>query len=122
MAIEVRAKRGGLAFPEPSRALGQVNDVALVAVQRLLFRLTCEVMMMTRSHHLLRGALPLVPAVCLALIFLLAISPVGASGLTMSLSYPASGRELANPYIGNAVWATDPSQHEQPFSLAYATV
>ena len=122
MAIEVRAKRGGLAFPEPSRALGQVYDVALVAVQRRLYRLTGEVMMMTRSHHLLRGALPLVPAVCLALIFLLAISPVGASGLTMSLSYPASGRELANPYIGNAVWATDPSQHEQPFSLAYATV
>ncbi len=45
---------------------------------------------------------------------------VGASAVTVAVTYPASGRELINPYMGNAAWANDDSKREQPFTLVYA--
>jgi hypothetical protein len=37
-----------------------------------------------------------------------------------TLTYPASGDVLQNPYIGNAVWANEKNRHQQPFDLVYA--
>jgi len=37
-----------------------------------------------------------------------------------TLTYPASEDVLVNPYIGNAVWANETNDHEQPFTLVYA--
>ncbi|HPF87009.1 MAG TPA: DUF4832 domain-containing protein [Candidatus Limiplasma sp.] len=45
-----------------------------------------------------------------------------AFALSESVSYPASGAELVNPFIGSAVWANDTSDHEQPFTLVYANL
>lgn len=44
--------------------------------------------------------------------------PAGA--LTVTVRYQASSEVLINPYIGNAVWASSASGHEQPFTLVYA--
>ncbi len=43
-----------------------------------------------------------------------------ASAVTVAITYPASGRELVNPYMGNVAWANDASEREQPFTLVYA--
>ena len=40
--------------------------------------------------------------------------------LTVTAWYPASDAVLINPYIGNAVWASDATEHAQPFTLVYA--
>ena len=42
------------------------------------------------------------------------------SALTVSVRYPASDAVLMNPFVGNAVWARDVPEHEQPFTLVYA--
>lgn len=44
--------------------------------------------------------------------------PAGAH--TASVAYPASDAVIVNPYVGNAVWASDKHEPEQPFTLVYA--
>ena len=57
----------------------------------------------------------------LALMISVLIMAAGsASAVTVAVNYPESGRELVNPYIGNAAWANDASKREQPFTLLYA--
>ena len=56
---------------------------------------------------------------CLLLLLLTAlIIPAGAQ--STAADYPASDTVLINPYVGNAVWASDKTAHEQPFTLVYA--
>ncbi|NLI22774.1 MAG: DUF4832 domain-containing protein [Clostridiales bacterium] len=43
-----------------------------------------------------------------------------ARAWTVTAHYPASDAVLQNPFIGNAVWANDAPEHEQPFTLVYA--
>ncbi|NLG34854.1 MAG: DUF4832 domain-containing protein, partial [Lentisphaerae bacterium] len=47
----------------------------------------------------------------------------GGSALAfqVSMEYPASDRFLLNPFIGNAIWASDTTS-EQPFTLVYANL
>jgi len=42
------------------------------------------------------------------------------SALTVSVRYPASDAVFANPFIGNAVWASSAPEHAQAFTLVYA--
>jgi len=58
--------------------------------------------------------------VCLLLLCGLFCAP--ALALTVSVPYAASDAELVNPFIGNAVWANDTSDHPQPFTLVYASI
>lgn len=59
---------------------------------------------------------------CLS-IFLLMAAGLGASAsTTVTVTYPASTREIINPYIGNVAWANSQSQREQPFTLIYANL
>ncbi len=55
----------------------------------------------------------------LLLLFLTAfLTPAGAQQTTVA--YPAGDAVLINPYIGNAVWASDKDTPDQPFTLVYA--
>ena len=56
--------------------------------------------------------------IILSLVLAAACLPAGAQ--TVSAAYPKSDDVLVNPYIGNAVWASDRTAHEQPFTLVYA--
>lgn len=40
----------------------------------------------------------------------------------ITIRYPVETGELVNPYIGNAVWAENDGEHEQPFTLVYANL
>lgn len=57
----------------------------------------------------------------LALVLLL-LGPLSARAAAVKVEYPASDRALANPFVGNAVWASDPSPPGQPFTLVYANL
>lgn len=56
------------------------------------------------------------------LIPVLLLNAISASAVTVSVTYPESGRELVNPYMGSAAWANDESKREQPFTLVYANL
>ena len=43
-----------------------------------------------------------------------------AAGIAVSVHYPASDEAISNPFIGNAIWADDSSERQQPFTLVYA--
>ena len=62
------------------------------------------------------------PLLCALLIILLQISAAGASAVTVAFTYPESEKELVNPYMGSAAWASDASEREQPFTLVYANL
>lgn len=40
----------------------------------------------------------------------------------ITIRYPVETGELVNPYIGNAVWAENDGEYEQPFTLVYANL
>lgn len=46
----------------------------------------------------------------------------GAQASTLRFTYEASDAELINPYMGNAIWAAEEDEHEQPFTLVYANL
>ena len=50
----------------------------------------------------------------------MALPCASARAWTVTARYPASDATLQNPFIGNAVWASDTPEHEQPFTLVYA--
>ena len=66
------------------------------------------------NHRLLR----FLTGLLLTLAIVARCGPVSA--LTVSVGYPPSDAVLANPFIGNAVWANSAPDHEQPFTLVYA--
>ena len=43
-----------------------------------------------------------------------------AAGIAVSFHYLPSDEAISNPFIGNAIWADDSSEREQPFTLVYA--
>lgn len=59
---------------------------------------------------------------CALLLSMLLLNAAGASAVTVAFTYPESGKELVNPYMGNATWANDTSNREQPFTLVYANL
>ncbi len=59
-------------------------------------------------------------AAWLLLLCLMLAGVYTAGAETLRFVYPASYNVLVNPYIGNAVWARDRSDPQQPFTLVYA--
>ena len=61
-------------------------------------------------------------SVCLLLIIAMMFPSPVSFAATVSISFPASDREIVNPFIGNAAWASDTSERPQPFTLVYAPI
>lgn len=60
--------------------------------------------------------------ICSILVSALMIAALGSAAAAVSVTFPASDREIINPYIGNATWASDDSGRPQPFTLVYAPI